>query len=269
MKYSLELRGLNKYNLEMVKSSFFTLFLFIFFAIFPSSLVRLEHNTKMASKAMERGFKLILGSQSMARKRILAEMGYDFTIVTADIDEKAIRREKPEDLVVAIAEAKADEIISKLGGRSQFAQDPQPTILITADTVVVYKGVIREKPTSKEEAREFIKGYSGSHGGVVGSVIVSNLKTGVRKGGWDKAEVYFHEIPEKVIDDLVKLLNTLVLPTLNLTILIDDAITFKVAGGLTLEHPLISPFIDTVVGGVDTVMGLPKELTEKFISDVL
>jgi hypothetical protein len=60
----------------------------------------------MTTKAMERGFKLILGSQSMARKRILAEMGYDYTIVTADIDEKAIRTEKPEDLVVALAEAK-------------------------------------------------------------------------------------------------------------------------------------------------------------------
>ncbi|CAE6008886.1 unnamed protein product [Arabidopsis arenosa] len=206
----------------------------------------------MAKKAMEKGFKLILGSQSMARKQILAEMGYDFTIVTADIDEKAIRKEKPEDLVVAIAEAKANEIILKLGGESQFAQDSQPTLLITADTVVVYKGVIREKPTSKDEAREFIKGYSGSHGGVVGSVLVRNLKTGVRRGGWDKAEVYFHEIPEHVIDDLI-----------------DDAITFKVAGGLMLEHPLISPFIDSVVGGVDTVMGLPKELTEKFINGVL
>ncbi|XP_010484628.1 PREDICTED: maf-like protein DDB_G0281937 [Camelina sativa] len=224
----------------------------LFFAIFPSSLFRLEQNATMTSKAMERGFKLILGSQSMARKRILAEMGYDYTIVTADIDEKAIRTDKPEDLVVALAEAKANEIISKLGGESQFAQDPQPTLLITADTVVVYKGVIREKPTTKEEAREFIKGYSGSHGGVVGSVLVSNLKTGVRRGGWDKAEVYFHEIPEQVIDNLI-----------------DDAITYKVAGGLTLEHPLISPFVDSVVGGVDTVMGLPKELTEKFINDVL
>jgi septum formation protein len=54
---------------------------------------------------------------------------------TADIDEKAIRTEKPEDLVVALAEAKANEIISKLGGESQFAKDPQPTLLITADTV--------------------------------------------------------------------------------------------------------------------------------------
>ncbi|KAJ0239024.1 Maf-like protein [Hirschfeldia incana] len=228
-------------------------FLLIVFVIFPSSLFRKEEEeTRMATKVMERGFKLILGSQSMARKKILGEMGYDFTIVTADIDEKAIRRDNPQDLVVALAQAKADEIISKLGGHSQFAQDPRPTLLITADTVVVYKGIIREKPTSKEEARQFIEGYSGSHGGVVGSVIVSNLKTGVQRAGWDKAEVYFQEIPAKVIDDLV-----------------DDSITFKVAGGLTLEHPLISPFIDTVVGGVDTVMGLPKELTAKFITDVL
>ncbi|XP_009103516.1 7-methyl-GTP pyrophosphatase isoform X2 [Brassica rapa] len=223
--------------------------LFIVILYPPSLFQKEEEETRMV---VERGFKLILGSQSMARKKILGEMGYDFTIVTADIDEKAIRRDNPQDLVVALAQAKADEIISKLGGQSQFAQDPLPTLLITADTVVVYKGVIREKPTSKEEARQFIKGYSGSHGGVVGSVIISNLKTGVQRAGWDKAEVYFREIPAKVIDDLI-----------------DDSITFKVAGGLTLEHPLISPFIDTVVGGVDTVMGLPKELTEKFITDVL
>ncbi|XP_010550785.1 PREDICTED: maf-like protein DDB_G0281937 [Tarenaya hassleriana] len=118
--------------------------------------------------------------------------------------------------------------------------------------VVVYKGVIREKPSSKEEAREFIKGYSGSHGSVVGSVLVTNLKTGVRKGGWDKAEVYFHEIPDKVIDDLI-----------------EEGITLNVAGGLMLEHPLTLPFVETVVGAADTVMGLPKTLTEEFIKDVL
>ncbi|XP_010550780.1 PREDICTED: maf-like protein DDB_G0281937 [Tarenaya hassleriana] len=196
----------------------------------------------MATKAIQRGFKVILGSQSMARKRILAEMGYDFSIMTADIDEKSIRREKPEDLVMALAEAKADAITKRFGDISKFLQDTQPTLLITADTVVVYKGVIREKPSSKEEAREFIKGYSGSHGSVVGSVLVTNLKTGV----------YFHEIPDKVIDDLI-----------------EEGITLNVAGGLMLEHPLTLPFVETVVGAADTVMGLPKTLTEEFIKDVL
>ncbi|XP_021908010.1 maf-like protein DDB_G0281937 isoform X3 [Carica papaya] len=190
----------------------------------------------------------------MARKRILAEMGYEFTVVTADIDEKEIRKEKPEDLVMALAEAKADAIISRLEKTSEMEEedDGHVTLLITADTVVVYKGMIREKPSSKEEAREFIKGYSGGHAAVVGSVLVTNLKTGIKKGGWDKAEVYFHDIPEEVIDNMI-----------------EEGISLNVAGGLMLEHPLTLPFVDTVVGTADTVMGLTKALTENLIDEAL
>uniref|UniRef100_A0A0R0KST9 Maf-like protein n=1 Tax=Glycine max TaxID=3847 RepID=A0A0R0KST9_SOYBN len=148
-------------------------------------------------------FKIILGSSSKARREILAEMGYEFAIMTADIDEKGIRREKPEDLVMALAEAKADAIVQRLPVGGPLEEDASTTLLITADTVVVYRGVIREKPTSEKEAHEFIKGYSGSHAAVVGSIVVTNLATGKRCGGWDSAEVYFLEIPDEVIDSLL------------------------------------------------------------------
>ncbi|KAF7809724.1 maf-like protein [Senna tora] len=180
-------------------------------------------------------------------------MGYEFTVVTADIDEKGIRREKPEDLVMTLAEAKADAIVQRLlTGGGPLDEDASATLLITADTVVVYQGKIREKPTSKEEAREFIKGYSGGNAAVVGSVFVTNLKTGKRYGGWESAEVYFLEIPDEVIDALI-----------------DEGITFNVAGGLMLEHPLTLPFVDAVVGSTDTVMGLSKALTEKLLLEAL
>ncbi|EOX91089.1 hypothetical protein QUC31_002941 [Theobroma cacao] len=202
--------------------------------------------------AGESSFKLILGSSSMARQRILAEMGYEFTIMTADIDEKSIRKEKPEDLVTALAEAKADAIISMLQNTGIIEEDAHTTLLITADTVVVYKGMIREKPSSEEEAREYIKGYSGGHAAVVGSVLVTNLRTGASKGGWESAEVYFHDIPDEVINNLI-----------------DEGIPFKVAGGLMLEHPLTLPFVEAVIGATDTVMGLSKSLTEKLIQEAL
>ncbi|KAF5752981.1 Maf-like protein isoform 1 [Tripterygium wilfordii] len=202
--------------------------------------------------ARESPFKIILGSSSMARRQILAEMGYDFTIITADIDEKLIRKEKPEELVMALAEAKADAIISKICNIGKLEENAHATLLITADTVVVYEGIIREKPGNKEEAREFIKGYSGGNAAVVGSVLVTNLKTGTRKGGWDRAEVYFYEIPNEVIDDLI-----------------EEGITLNVAGGLMLEHPLTLPFVEAVVGTTDTVMGLSKALTEKLIRAAL
>ncbi|KAK1275448.1 hypothetical protein QJS04_geneDACA003733 [Acorus gramineus] len=57
-------------------------------------------------------FKIILGSSSAARKDILAEMGYQFTVMTADIDEKSMRREKPEELVMVLAEAKSPKKVN-------------------------------------------------------------------------------------------------------------------------------------------------------------
>ncbi|KAJ0967755.1 hypothetical protein J5N97_024672 [Dioscorea zingiberensis] len=197
-------------------------------------------------------FKIILGSSSSTRKQILAEMGYDFTIMTADIDEKEIRSENPEELVVALAQAKADAIISRLQIGDFREKDAEPTLLITADQVVVHGGVIREKPSDADEAREFIKGYSAGYASTVGSVLVTNLKTGIAKGGWDKAEIYFHKIPEEVIENLIK-----------------EGDVLYVAGGLMVEHPLTSPFVAAVVGTIDSVMGLPKALTEELIQEAL
>ncbi|XP_022132611.1 maf-like protein DDB_G0281937 isoform X3 [Momordica charantia] len=196
-------------------------------------------------------FKIILGSSSVARRKILSEMGYEFTIMTADIDEKAIRKEKPEELVVALAEAKAEAILGRLS-IDDYIKDAQPTLLITSDQVVIYEGVIREKPDSKEEARQFMKDYSGGHAATLGSVLVTNLKTGFRKGEWDQVEIYFHEIPDEVIDKLV-----------------EEGIVLNVAGGLIIEHPLIIPYVKEVVGTTDSVMGLPKALTEKLLKEAI
>ncbi|KAL6003683.1 hypothetical protein ACLOJK_023917, partial [Asimina triloba] len=68
----------------------------------------------------------------MSRRNILTEMGYEFTVMTADIDEKGIRREIPEELVMVLAEAKADAIISRLQ-TVDYKNHAEPTLLITAD----------------------------------------------------------------------------------------------------------------------------------------
>lgn len=197
-------------------------------------------------------FKIILGSKSKARREIMAEMGYEFTIMTADIDEKAIRKEKPEDLVMALAEAKADAIISKLQIADKQVNDSEPTLLIAADTVVVYDGMIREKPCSKEEARQYLKDYSGRKASTVSSVLVTNLQTGFRKGEWDRVEILFDEISDETIDKLI-----------------EEGAVLHVAGGLIIEHPLILPLVKEVIGTTDSVMGLPKAVTEKLIAESL
>ncbi|XP_066339542.1 uncharacterized protein [Miscanthus floridulus] len=224
-------------------------------------------DTGSSPAASQQTFKLILGSSSVARKNILEEMGLEFHVMTADIDEKSIRRENPDDLVMVLAEAKADAIMSRLNLADYQKEGNQPTLLITSDIVcldylcspnlvdfevVVHEGIIREKPITKEEARQFLKGYSGGHVSTVGSVVVTNLTTGKRLGSLDKAEVYFHDIPDEVIENLI-----------------DEGVVFRVAGGLLLEHPLTLPFVEAVVGSSDSVMGLSKEIANKLIHDAL
>jgi len=194
-------------------------------------------------------FKIILGSSSPARREILSDMGYEFTAMSADIDEKAIRREEPEELVKALAEAKADAV--KLNLADGCGGD-QTTLLITSDQVMVSKGVIRERPRSAEEAREFIKAYSGDRAFAVDYVLVTNLSTGVTKGGWDIPEIRFRHIPDEFIEEVLK----------------QEGMTC-VAGGLKLTHPSVSPFIEELIGTADSVRGLPRELTEKLIRDSL
>ncbi|VAH94871.1 7-methyl-GTP pyrophosphatase-like [Triticum urartu] len=198
-------------------------------------------------------FKIILGSSSPARRAILSDMGYQFATMSADIDERAIRREKPEELVKALAEAKADAIkLNLVDGCGDGDSRDRPTLLITSDQVMVSKGAIRERPRSTEEAREFIKGYSGDRAFAVNYVLVTNLSTGGRKGGWDIPEICFHHIPHEFIEEIVK-----------------EGDMTCVAGGLKLTHPSVLPFIRELVGTADSVRGLPRELTEKLIRESL
>jgi septum formation protein len=150
-----------------------------------------------------------------------------------------------------IAADTAEAILQRLP-IGDYVKDAEPTLLVTCDQVVVYEGVVREKPSSKEEARQFMKDYSEGHAATVGSVLVTNLKTGFRKGEWDRVEIYFHKIPDESIEKLI-----------------EEGTVLNVAGGLIIEHPLIVPFVKQVVGTTDSVMGLPKALTEKLIKEAL
>lgn len=64
-------------------------------------------NVACGPMSSKRNMRLILGSASRTRQAILKEMGYRFEVQTADIDEKAIRKSDAQELVMALAHAKA------------------------------------------------------------------------------------------------------------------------------------------------------------------
>ncbi|KAJ8435242.1 hypothetical protein Cgig2_015645 [Carnegiea gigantea] len=153
------------------------------------------------------------------------------------------------------------------------------------ERVVVYEGMIREKPSSKEEARQYMRDYSGSKAATVSSVLVTNLRTGFRKGQWDKVEILFDEIPDETIDKLVSISLFFLIAGRNCMMMIlqsndllniffpffqiEEGAVLNVAGGLIIEHPLILPLVKEVVGTTDSVMGLPKAVTERLIMEAL
>ena len=117
---------------------------------------------------------LILGSGSSTRKAILGEMGIPFTVDKPGIDEKAIRREEPSELVLALGLAKAAALLDGPNGATYASRGD---LILTGDQVVVWNGQILEKPENEKEARAFIAGYGESPPSTVGSCVVTDAAT--------------------------------------------------------------------------------------------
>ena len=183
--------------------------------------------------------KIILGSSSQWRKQILLELGYEFDVISPGIDEKGIRHDNPEQLTLAIAEAKNEAVRARVN---------EPAIIITSDTVVVCNGEVREKPANTEEAYEFLKSYSTYPAETCTAVVVSNTESGLMIKEVDIAKIYFRPIPDEVI---LKLIN--------------QGNIFHSSGGFITEDPLLNPFIDRIDGTIDSIMGMPKNMTRKMI----
>lgn len=185
--------------------------------------------------------KIILGSASKQRKKILERMGYTFEVMVSDIDEKAIRFKDPKELTMAIAKAKANALRPKI---------QESVLLITADQVVLWNEQILEKPENAEEVKKFLQGYAQYPAQPINATVVTNIQTGKQVGENDSNMVYFRPFPEKVIAKLI-----------------NEGNVFSQAGAFSLEDPLIAPYVDRIEGAIDSIEGLPIELTRRLIQE--
>ena len=113
----------------------------------------------------------------------------------------------------------------------------------------MHDGNILEKPVDDKEARRFIEGYAHSPASTVGAIAVTELSTGKQELQVDTANIFFKPIPEDTIDYLIK-----------------EGEVFYCAGGLMVEHELVTPHVVKIEGTMDSVMGLPKHLVLSLLS---
>ncbi len=113
--------------------------------------------------------KIILGSSSLSRKKLLKNTGISFKVKTPTIDEATQKKEfkgKKKDLAIYLAEKKALSI----------HVDPKD-IIIGADQVLLHNNKIYDKPKSIQEAKRHLKELSNrTHSLISGTVISKKNK---------------------------------------------------------------------------------------------
>lgn len=181
--------------------------------------------------------KIILASASKARGKVLKSLGLKFKVFPADIDERKITAQNTTKLVQKIAKAKATAVATDLSA-------PPPYLIIAADTMVDFEGQTYGKPKSKEEAKKWLKMFSGKTHQFLTGVFVINTKTGKTYQAFHRSKVKFGPFTKQEIEDYVK---------------VAPVTTISPGYSLNLEgSEILRPKIK-VIGSVSNVLGLPLE----------
>lgn len=133
--------------------------------------------------------KIILGSASPRRRKLLAQIGAEFEIRVSE-KEEIYHSEKPEEIVCELALMKAENVASELSEAERAG-----AVVLGADTVVVLDGKILGKPSDEEEAARMLSALQGrSHEVYTGVAVLEYAESGEEavSGGWklEKKENY-------------------------------------------------------------------------------
>jgi len=181
--------------------------------------------------------RLILASASPRRRAILTEMGLTFDVVLPEVDE-IHRDDDPLGTVRENALRKCEWC---------RARHPDCRI-VAADTVVVFEGRCIAKPASLEQARGFLRSFSGRTQRVYTGVglYVPGGQVSIRV---DESVVHFRELDEARIAEYFARVDPL-----------DKAGAYDID-----QHGEL--IIASHEGSWTNVMGLPREMVEAWLTD--
>lgn len=185
--------------------------------------------------------KLILASCSPRRQEYLKSLGVDFDIITADIDETPLKREKPLAYTRRIARAKAAKIASL---------HPE-CVVLAADTPVYVGRTIMQNPETPEEERQMLQAQSGKKVHIP-TVVILHLPDGTVKEkivqSWSKLK----KITEEDIQFFLK----------------DETLWRGISGGMQYLHPKTQTLVKEMRGSFTGIRGLPLYETAELLKEV-
>ncbi|QTD41582.1 nucleoside triphosphate pyrophosphatase [Sporosarcina sp. Te-1] len=138
---------------------------------------------------IETDSRIVLASSSPRRRELLEMVGIPFEVLPSDVKENIeLHGNGFEEFVKTLAQTKAQAVAERVDG----------AVVIGADTIVVYNGEIYHKPVSPEEAKQFLRDFSGK---------THSVYTGVAiwcEGEWslvcEETKVVFRKLDDELID---------------------------------------------------------------------
>ena len=187
-------------------------------------------------------YKLLLGSKSPRRRELLRNAGFDFELINIDAEESYDKHLRPRKVAEFLSKKKALAYGQELGEKE---------ILITSDTIVVYKGKILGKPKDSIKAKQMLSELSGkSHKVITGFCLRSKDRIKVYSA---ISKVTFSDLSVEEIDYYV-----------------DSYKPMDKAGAYGIQEWIGHIGVEKIEGSYYNVMGLPIQKLyrklEKFIS---
>lgn len=178
--------------------------------------------------------ELLLASKSPRRQQLLKDAGYNFDIVSIDVEENFPTHLKAEEIPMYLAEKKANAFTGNLENK----------VLITADTTVWIEDKVLNKPANYDEAFEMIKSLSAKkHNVFTGVTLKTSTQTHTFCGN---TEVYFSTIDD---DSIAYYINTFK--------------PYDKAGAYGIQEWIGYRFVEKIIGCYNNVVGFPLEQFHK------
>lgn len=191
--------------------------------------------------------KLILASSSPRRAQLLTEAGFEFEVHIPELAEEAMGHGNPRILVTSLAYAKARRVADKL----------DKGLVLGADTVVCLpreaslSNEVVGNPHNADEARRILGKLSGTTHSVLTGVCLINARRGERLMGYEKTVVRMKELTDRELNDYV-----------------ESGEGIGKAGAYAIQENG-DRFVEIVEGSFSNVVGLPMELTERLIDEMM
>ena len=132
---------------------------------------------------------MILASNSQRRQEILKDAGFNFRVITSNIEEIS-DKENVIERILDIAERKLEQI----------AKDNANEFILAADTVVELDKNIFGKPKDREEAFKFLKLLSGKIHRVITAYVFKNISKNILIREVVISEVKFFDLDDETIN---------------------------------------------------------------------